>query len=82
MQLNEDRDNQVIVESTIELAHNIGLTVVAEGVENKESYQLLERWGCDRLQGYFISRPLADAQFETWLHDFESQTLKKQAEDS
>ncbi|MFT5599113.1 MAG: EAL domain-containing protein (putative c-di-GMP-specific phosphodiesterase class I) [Chitinophagales bacterium] len=35
MQLNEDRDNQVIVESTIELAHNIGLTVVAEGVENK-----------------------------------------------
>ncbi|MFT5549957.1 MAG: diguanylate cyclase (GGDEF)-like protein [Candidatus Azotimanducaceae bacterium] len=75
MQLNEDRDDQVIVESTIELAHNINLTVVAEGVENEESYQLLEQWGCDKLQGYFISRPLAVAQFETWLHDYESQNL-------
>ena len=78
MLLNQDRNDQIIVESTIELAHNIGLTVVAEGVENIESFQLLEQWGCDRLQGYYISRPVPAEQFETWLIDFESKNLKQQ----
>jgi EAL domain-containing protein (putative c-di-GMP-specific phosphodiesterase class I) len=51
-----------IVSSTIELGHSLGLRVVAEGVEEAESWNLLRRLGCDFAQGYLISPPLgADA---------------------
>ena len=56
----------VIVHSTIALAHNFGMQVVAEGVEYERSLRLLERWGCDTVQGYLISRPLSAEAFETW----------------
>ncbi len=74
MKLEEDQSDQVIVKSTIELAHNIGLTVVAEGVETLGAYHLLEKWGCDKLQGYYISRPLPCPDFEEWLAGYESPT--------
>jgi EAL domain-containing protein (putative c-di-GMP-specific phosphodiesterase class I) len=48
----------MIVTSTIELAHSMGLRVVAEGVENVEAWNLLRRLGCDLAQGYLISKPL------------------------
>ena len=51
-------DDTMIVTSTIELAHSIGLRVVAEGVENVEVWNLLRRLGCDLAQGFLISRPL------------------------
>ena len=51
-----------IVKSTIELAHNMGLQVVAEGVEDASAQQLLRSLGCDLVQGDYISRPLAPAQ--------------------
>ena len=48
--------------STIDLAHNLGLKVVAEGVESDEAWRHLEELGCDLAQGYYVSRPLpADA---------------------
>jgi EAL domain-containing protein (putative c-di-GMP-specific phosphodiesterase class I) len=50
-------DDQVIVRSTIELAHNLGLTVVAEGVEDDVALDLVSKYGCDRAQGYFLGRP-------------------------
>ena len=53
----EDKDDQVIVRSTIELAHNLGLTVVAEGVEDVAALDIVSRYGCDRAQGYFLGRP-------------------------
>jgi EAL domain-containing protein (putative c-di-GMP-specific phosphodiesterase class I) len=46
------------VRSTIDLAHNLGLRVVAEGVENQESWRRLREQGCDLAQGYHVSRPL------------------------
>jgi diguanylate cyclase (GGDEF)-like protein len=57
-----DPSDAAIVRSTIELAHNLGLKVVAEGVESHEAWQRLEALGCDLAQGFHISRPLpADA---------------------
>ena len=57
----------MIVRSTIEMSHNLGLKVVAEGVEYERSLRLLERWQCDTAQGYLISRPLPPAAFEAWV---------------
>jgi EAL domain-containing protein (putative c-di-GMP-specific phosphodiesterase class I) len=47
-----------IVRSIIELGHNLGLQVVAEGVEDEASLDLMTSWGCDLAQGYYFSRPL------------------------
>jgi len=65
--LDETSEDAVIVRSTIEMSHNLGLKVVAEGVEYQHSLDLLRRWHCDTAQGYLISRPLAAAAFETWI---------------
>ncbi|WP_455176003.1 putative bifunctional diguanylate cyclase/phosphodiesterase [Azospirillum largimobile] len=62
----ESRD-QIMVRSTIELAHDLGYRVVAEGVETLEAYDWLRLHGCDFGQGYLFSRPLAPAAFEDWL---------------
>ncbi len=62
-----DEQDEVIVRSTIDLGHNLGLVVVAEGVENNEVLERLRILGCDVAQGYCISRPLAPAHFLSWL---------------
>jgi diguanylate cyclase (GGDEF)-like protein len=59
--------NAAIVRSTIGLGHDLGLEVVAEGAENQASMDLLRRFGCDSVQGYWISRPLSAAAFAAWL---------------
>lgn len=66
--LNHASEDAVIVRSTIEMSHNLGLKVVAEGVEYPHSLNLLKRWGCDTAQGYLISRPLDAVAFEAWLN--------------
>ena len=58
-----------IVQSTIMLAHSLGLRLVAEGVEDERTLQVLTDFGCDETQGYLHSRPLAPAAFRTWLAD-------------
>lgn len=65
--MNEDENDAMIVHSTIELAHNLGLDVVAEGVENAETLSLLQQLKCDLAQGYYISRPLTADVMEEWL---------------
>ena len=62
-----DEQDEVIVRSTIDLGHNLGLVVVAEGVENNEVLDHLRVLGCDVAQGYCISRPLAPVHFLSWL---------------
>lgn len=59
--------DQKIVHSTIFLAHSLGLQVVAEGVENLETYLLLEQMGCDSVQGYLISKPRDAEDLVAWL---------------
>ena len=62
-----DRRNAAIVRSTIELGHNLGLSVVAEGVETDHELAELRRFGCDLVQGYLFARPMAAEALEGWL---------------
>jgi diguanylate cyclase len=66
----KDSDLAKIVRSTIDLAHDLDLKVVAEGVETIEVWNSLLDLGCDAAQGYFISRPLPVAEFEKWLDNY------------
>ena len=68
MQLEEGSDDAVIVRSTIELGHNMGLSVIAEGVENDRALALLRRYRCDMVQGYLFSAPLGSADLRDWCH--------------
>ena len=66
MDMLENESDAVIVRSTIDLAHNLGLQVVAEGVEREEHIALLTGLGCDVGQGFFISRPLPSDEIDAW----------------
>lgn len=59
----ENRSDQILVRSTIALAHELGFKVVAEGIENAESLTMLRELGCDTGQGWHIGRPMAAAAF-------------------
>jgi EAL domain-containing protein (putative c-di-GMP-specific phosphodiesterase class I) len=61
-----NKDSATIVRSTIELAHNLDLTVTAEGVEDQGTFERLVALGCDMAQGYCISRPIPADQFQAW----------------
>ena len=63
-------DDDVIVRSTIELGHNRGLRVIAEGVESPEALALLRSYGCDMAQGYLFSRPLGGDALVEWARAF------------
>jgi EAL domain-containing protein (putative c-di-GMP-specific phosphodiesterase class I) len=66
----EEGDNDaVIVRSTVELAHNLGLKVVAEGVEDRASVDRLRGMGCDEIQGYYLSRPVPADEITAWLEE-------------
>ena len=65
--MERDLDDAKIVRSTIELAHNLGLSVVAEGVETAKAWKLLATLGCDEGQGYFMGKPMPADQFVGWL---------------
>ncbi|MDX8396775.1 MAG: EAL domain-containing protein, partial [Mariprofundaceae bacterium] len=73
MGMRQNEHDIVIVRAIISLAHNLGLRVVAEGVENKEEWDLLADMNCDLIQGYLISRPQAVADITKWLRAFVSQ---------
>jgi diguanylate cyclase len=59
-------DSEVIVRSTIELGHNLGMKVLAEGVESQEIWERLANLGCDTAQGYLISKPIPVDQLVGW----------------
>ncbi|MEJ2107579.1 MAG: EAL domain-containing protein [Acidiferrobacteraceae bacterium] len=64
-----DENDAVIVRSTIDLAHNLGRHVIAEGIENQDTLHLLEMLGCDSGQGYLIAKPMPAVKFECWLRE-------------
>lgn len=66
MQLVEGSDDAVIVRSTIELGHNMGLSVIAEGVEDDNAMALLRSYHCDMVQGFLFSPPLEEADLLDW----------------
>jgi diguanylate cyclase (GGDEF)-like protein len=69
MNMTADENDAMIVRSTIDLAHNLGLKVIAEGVENREVWDRLLALGCDEAQGYYMSRPLPAPEITKWLYD-------------
>jgi EAL domain-containing protein (putative c-di-GMP-specific phosphodiesterase class I) len=72
--MEKSQNDEVIVHSTIELAHNLGLSVVAEGVESKETLKRLALLGCDTAQGFIISRPLTFEQMNELLDETRART--------
>ena len=66
--IRNDTNDAVIVASTISLAHNLGLTVVAEGVETRDQLVHLKAAGCDQVQGFYLQRPVPAAQIVPLLH--------------
>jgi diguanylate cyclase (GGDEF)-like protein len=67
MNMDNDEDDAIIVRSTIDLGRNLGLDVVAEGVETPETWDLLTSLGCTAAQGYYLSRPVPGADLLAWL---------------
>ncbi len=75
LKLNEQGSDQTIVKSVIELGHQFGMEIVAEGVENQSSLELLDEYGCEWAQGYHICRPIAAANFIQWFKEFDANIL-------
>jgi diguanylate cyclase (GGDEF)-like protein len=67
MGMEQDRADLKIVRSTVELAHNLGYTVVAEGVESAQTWAILRALKCDQAQGYYMARPMPEEDFGHWL---------------
>jgi diguanylate cyclase (GGDEF)-like protein len=58
LKLDSEPQDQLIVRSTIDMAHGLGLKIVAEGIENNQAWHILKGWGCETGQGFYISRPV------------------------
>ena len=71
--LDSGRD-RLIIKSTVDLAHGLGMTVVAKGVETKEVFDVLATLSCDTIQGYWISRPLPFESLVSFLTPSETTT--------
>ena len=71
----QDTETRAILESSIELGQRLGLVVVAEGVESREDWDLLESLGCDVAQGYFISRPIEANALPDWVREWNTTGL-------
>jgi diguanylate cyclase (GGDEF)-like protein len=67
MGMTVDADDEAIVSSTIELAHNLGLRIVAEGVEDRETWEALAGLGCELAQGHYVAPPMAATEATRWL---------------
>jgi predicted signal transduction protein with EAL and GGDEF domain len=68
MEMKEGSNDLVIVRAIVELAHNLGLRAVAEGVETEANWNMLHALGCDLAQGYYMARPLPEAKLVDWIH--------------
>ncbi|WP_235537697.1 EAL domain-containing protein [Pelomonas sp. Root1217] len=68
--MSSNRDSAAIVRSTIDLVHDLGRRIVAEGVETQAHWDQLASLGCDVIQGYLVSRPMPAADFGAWLQGY------------
>ncbi len=69
IRMQESVADQTIIQSTINLAHNLGFTVVAEGIETESAAAALQAMGCDHGQGYWIARPMLGDAVAQWCSD-------------
>jgi EAL domain-containing protein (putative c-di-GMP-specific phosphodiesterase class I) len=83
--LSESNDDLAIVRAVINLGHDLGLRVVAEGVEDEQTWAMLEELGCDLVQGYLLAKPMPVGEMTGWLAEhFASYAtrLRREAEES
>jgi diguanylate cyclase len=73
-QMTSNTSDAVIVRSTVDLGRNLGLRVVAEGVEDPQTLQELDALGCDAIQGYYVSRPVPPDDVIHWLEQKQAAT--------
>ncbi|USX11831.1 EAL domain-containing protein [Oxalobacteraceae bacterium OTU3CAMAD1] len=76
LNMEHDEGDTKIVRSTIDLGHNMGLRVVAEGIESEAVWRLLASLGCDQGQGYFMSRPIPGDQMIAWLEKWQAPSVE------
>jgi len=72
LNMDVNSSDRVMVQKTIEIGHELGMKVTAEGVENEEQLEFLRTHGCDTAQGFLFSRPLPPAELAVWLEDYRS----------
>ena len=70
MEMRSNENDSIIIHSTIDMAHNLGLTVVAEGVENSETLESLRKLNCDYMQGFYVAAPMSSGNFMTWMDNY------------
>jgi diguanylate cyclase len=71
LDMTSDDDDATIVRSTVDLGHNLGLRVVAEGVEDRGTWQAVSALGCDVVQGFYLSRAIAATSLTRWLEEWQ-----------
>jgi EAL domain-containing protein (putative c-di-GMP-specific phosphodiesterase class I) len=72
--ISSERD-RIMVQKTIEMGHELGMHVIAEGVETPEQLYLLRSYGCDSVQGYLFTRPIPAMEFVSWLKTYRLQLV-------
>jgi EAL domain-containing protein (putative c-di-GMP-specific phosphodiesterase class I) len=75
--LHDKSNNYPIVNATIAMAHDLGMTVVAEGVEELHVLKLLERLGCDHVQGHYFSKSMVCEDLRKWLEEFDMSAYRQ-----
>jgi diguanylate cyclase (GGDEF)-like protein len=80
LKMEQDESDKKIVQSTIDLGHNLGLKVVAEGIENQVVWDLLRKMGCDSGQGYYMSKPMPASDFVSWINLWDSSSIYKETQ--
>lgn len=78
----QDKQNEAIVKTTIDLAHNMNLHVVAEGVEDEATLRYLAKNGCEQAQGYFLSKPVTSDGLLQWLEGWQSKPYADRRSDT
>jgi len=76
VELHIDKGDEAIVSAIVTLGHRLGLSVVAEGVENEAQLKILRKLKCNEIQGFYFSYPLSQAEFERWVEDQEGPEVK------
>lgn len=77
LNLANNKDDQIMVKTMVSLAQNLSLKTVAEGVEDPQSLAILSDIGCTKAQGFYLSKPLPEVQFNAWLDSFNNDNIKE-----
>jgi EAL domain-containing protein (putative c-di-GMP-specific phosphodiesterase class I) len=65
--ISSNNDNKVLVEAICKMAHQLGLEIVAEGIETEEQFECLKEYGCHYFQGYLFAKPMPQQEFEDFI---------------